>query len=96
VLFRSGVGPAPAGVGTPDAATGAAGTGSGPGAPAPLDLNTATLEQLDTLPGVGPATARAIVTYRSRHGRFRSVTELLEVPGIGPVKLEALRPLVRV
>ncbi len=61
-----------------------------------LDLNTATIEQLDTLPGVGPATAQAIVTYRTRHGRFRSVTELLEVPGIGPAKLEAVRDLVRV
>lgn len=62
----------------------------------PLDLNTATAEQLDALPGVGPATSKAILDYRSRHGRFRSVTELLEVAGIGPAKLEALRPLVRV
>ncbi len=62
----------------------------------PVDLNSATAEQLDTLPGVGPATAAAILTYRTRHGRFKSVTELLEVPGIGPSKLEALRPLVTV
>ncbi len=62
----------------------------------PIDLNTATVEQLDTLPGVGPATAQAIVSYRTRHGRFRSVTELLEVPGIGPTKLEAVRALVKV
>ena len=69
----------------------------GSSAPAgPVDLNTATLDQLDTLPGIGPATAQAILTYRTRHGRFRSVTELLEVPGIGPAKLEAVRPLVRV
>lgn len=78
-----------------------AGAGTGPGGakvtPAgPLDLNTATAEQLDTLPGVGPATSKAILSYRARHGRFRSVTELLEVPGIGPAKLEALRPMVRV
>jgi len=75
-------------------------TGSGPpgsgAAAGPVDLNTATLDQLDTLPGIGPATAQAIVTYRTRHGRFRSVTELLEVPGIGPAKLEAVRPLVKV
>ena len=67
------------------------------GAPAgPVDLNTATAAQLDTLPGVGPATANAILTYRTRNGRFKSVTELLEVPGIGPAKLEAIRPLVMV
>jgi competence protein ComEA len=83
----------PPGGGEPAAAS------SGPAGPAgsgPLDLNAATAEQLDTLPGIGPATARSIITYRTRHGRFRSVTELLEVPGIGPTKLEALRPLVRV
>ncbi|MEA2828739.1 MAG: competence protein ComEA [Actinomycetota bacterium] len=72
-----------------------AGAGSPGGAPAgPVDLNTATAAQLDTLPGVGPATANAIITYRTRNGRFKSVTELLEVPGIGPAKLEAIRPLV--
>jgi competence protein ComEA len=89
---------------TPDSSGGAAapgGAGGAPGAGAvaaagPVDLNTATLDQLDTLPGVGPATAQAIITYRTRNGRFRSVTELLEVPGIGPTKMEALRPLVRV
>jgi competence protein ComEA len=67
-----------------------------PVAGTPVDLNTATAEQLEALPGVGPATSRAILAYRASHGRFRSVTELLEVPGIGPAKLEALRPLVRV
>ncbi len=67
------------------------------GAPSgPVDLNTATAEQLEALPGVGPATSKAILAYRTSHGRFRSVTELLEVPGIGPAKLEALRPMVRV
>ncbi len=75
--------------------SGAAGGSSGGGG-GPVDLNSATAEQLDTLPGVGPATASAILTYRTRHGRFKSVTELLEVPGIGPAKLEALRPLVTV
>jgi competence protein ComEA len=82
----------------PAAGPAPSGGGSGKTAPAgpPLDLNTATAEQLEALPGVGPATSRAILAYRSNHGRFRSVTELLEVPGIGPAKLEALRPLVRV
>jgi len=46
--------------------------------------------------GVGPATAQAIVDYRSQHGRFRSVDDLLNVRGIGAAKLEQLRPLVRV
>jgi competence protein ComEA len=77
----------------------APGAGSGPAgrsAPGPVDVNTATIEQLDTLPGIGPATAEAIVNHRQRNGRFRTVTDLLHVPGIGPAKLEALRPLVRV
>ena len=78
-------------------AAGSAAAGSTPGTPAgPVDLNTATVALLDTLPGVGPATANAIITYRTRNGRFKSVTELLEVPGIGPAKLEAIRPLVMV
>jgi competence protein ComEA len=62
----------------------------------PVDLNSASPEQLDALPGVGPATAKAIVEYRTRHGRFRTVDDLLSVPGIGPAKLATLKPLVRV
>ena len=62
----------------------------------PLDLNSATLEQLDALPGVGPATAKAIIEERERRGGFRSVEDLLDVRGIGPAKLDALRDLVRV
>lgn len=84
----------------PDAGAGGAGGSAGSGGAAatagPVDLNTATLEQLDTLPGVGPATAQAIIDHRTRNGRFRSVDDLLEVRGIGPAKLEQLRPLVRV
>lgn len=74
------------------------GSGGGASSPAaqPLDLNTASIAQLDTLPGIGPATAQAIVDYRSQHGRFRSVDELLNVRGIGPAKLDELRSLVRV
>lgn len=86
---------APPVAGSAPAAAGS--TAKAGGAPAgPVDLNTATAEQLEALPGVGPATSKAILTYRASHGRFRSVTELLEVPGIGPAKLEALRPLVKV
>jgi len=72
-------------------------TGSDANEPAtPLDLNTATAAQLDSLPGVGPATAAAIVAYRDEHGRFASVQELGEVRGIGPAKLDGLKGLVRV
>ena len=67
-----------------------------PTAEAPLDLNLADEAQLDLLPGVGPATAHAIVGYRQRNGRFRTVDELIDVPGIGPSKLDTMRPLVRV
>ena len=64
--------------------------------PAPVDLNAATPEQLDALPGVGPATAAAIVAHRQEIGRYTSVDELLDVRGIGPAKLEAMRPLVTI
>jgi competence protein ComEA len=68
-----------------------------PGQPTvPVNLNTATPEQLDTLPGVGPATVQKILDYRQQHGGFGSVDELGEVPGIGDVRLAALRDLVRV
>jgi competence protein ComEA len=67
------------------------------GAPTALiDLNTATVEQLDTLPGVGPVRAAAIVAWRNANGKFTSVDQLGEVDGIGPGRLEKLRPLVRV
>lgn len=63
---------------------------------APVDLNTASSAELDLLPGVGPATAAAIIEFRVRNGRFRTVTQLLDVPGIGDAKLAALKPRVRV
>jgi competence protein ComEA len=63
---------------------------------APVDLNTATPDQLETLPGIGPATAQAIVDQRERNGPFQSVDDLLDVRGIGPAKLDAIRDLVRV
>jgi competence protein ComEA len=62
----------------------------------PINLNTATLEQLDALPGVGPATAQAILAFRDKEGRFDSVEALLDVRGIGDAKFEALRELVTV
>ena len=60
----------------------------------PVHLNTATLEQLDALPGVGPTTAQRILDYRQENGAFSSVDELDAVPGIGPARLEQLRELV--
>ena len=62
----------------------------------PLNLNTATLEQLDELQGIGPATAQQILDYRDEHGGFGSVEELDQVPGIGETRLAALRDKVRV
>ena len=72
----------------------AAAGGTAPGVP--LDLNTATVEQLDELDGIGPATAQQIVAYREAHGGFGSVEELDQVPGIGETRLAALREKVRV
>ncbi len=61
-----------------------------------IDLNTATVEQLDALPGVGPVTAAAIVAWRQANGKFTSVDQLADVDGIGPARLDKLRALVRV
>lgn len=86
-------------VGEPVAPTSVAAGPGGPlaGAPAaPVDLNRATAAELDTLPGVGPATAAAIITWRDENGGFRRIEDLVEVPGIGPARLERLRTLVRV
>jgi competence protein ComEA len=67
-----------------------------PGRSEVVNLNTATVQQLDTLPGVGPVTAAAIVAWRDANGKFTSVDQLAEVDGIGPARLEKLRRLVRV
>ena len=72
---------------------GAGGAGAGPSA-GPVQLSTATLEQLDALPGIGPVTAQKILSYREQHGAFGSVEELDAVPGIGPARLEQLKGLV--
>jgi competence protein ComEA len=81
----------------PAATPAAAPTVPGTAAPSqPLNLNTATLEQLDTLDGVGPTTAQKILDYRKEHGGFGSVDELDQIPGIGEKRLAALRDHVRV
>jgi competence protein ComEA len=67
-----------------------------PGMPQVVNLNTATLEQLDTLPGVGTVTAQRILDWRVAHGRFTSVDQLREVSGIGQARLAQLKHLVRV
>jgi competence protein ComEA len=70
---------------------------AGPAVAAPggkVSLATATLEQLDELPGLGPVTAQKIIDWRTAHGPFRSVDDLDQVPGIGPARIEQLRDLV--
>ena len=62
----------------------------------PLDLNAATVEELQKLPGIGPTTAKAIVRFRERSGPFRRVEDLLAIRGITKRKLEKLRPYVRI
>ncbi len=80
-----GVGPGP----VPDGGAAAGSTG-------PIDLNTATLAELDTLPGVGPVLAQRILDWRTEHGQFASVDQLADVPGIGASRMAQLRDLVRV
>jgi competence protein ComEA len=77
-------------------AAGASGGAAGAAPGVPLNLNTATLEQLDALPGVGPVTAEKILAHRQEKGGFGSVEELGQIPGIGEKRLASLRDLVRV
>jgi len=92
-----GLDPAAVTGGSGNAAGSAGGsTGGGTAAGGPVNLNTASADVLDTLPGVGPATAAAIVRDREQHGPFRSVGDLERVRGIGPAKVEQLHDLVTV
>ncbi|KQP54756.1 helix-hairpin-helix domain-containing protein [Agreia sp. Leaf283] len=70
---------------------GDAATGAGDSAPAAVDLNTADAAALETLPRIGPETAKKIIDYRDEHGPFTSLDQLLEVPGIGQKTLDGLR-----
>jgi competence protein ComEA len=74
----------------------AGGAPAGSGGQAPVNINTATLDQLETLPGIGPVLGQRIVDYRQQHGPFRSVEDLLNVSGIGDQRLADLRPMITV
>jgi competence protein ComEA len=82
--------PAAGGAGPPTAG------GPAGGSAGSIDLNTATLAELDTLPGVGPVLAQRILDWRTEHGQFASVDQLSDVPGIGDARMAQLRELVRV
>ena len=86
--------PPAAAAAAPDAGEDAAMGPSYAGAAGKPSLATATAEELDELPGVGPITAQKILDYRAEHGPFRSVDDLDAVPGIGPARIEQLRDLV--
>jgi competence protein ComEA len=62
----------------------------------PLDINRATIAQLDTLPGIGPVTAQRIIDYRTKAGRINAVDELKKISGLGGVKFEEIKALLRV
>ena len=87
---------APAAPAAPGGASGAGAGGAATVPGAPVNLNTATLDQLDALPGVGPSTAQKIIDYRTANGGFKSVDDLNNVSGIGDVRFEALKDLVTV
>ncbi len=61
---------------------------------APVNINTATLEELDTLPGIGPSTAQKIIDYRDANGPFQALEEIMNVPGIGPATFERIKDLI--
>jgi len=62
----------------------------------PVSINSASVEELDTLPGIGPKAAQAIVEHREKYGKFTRPEDLLNVPGIGPKRLAALQPHITV
>jgi competence protein ComEA len=84
-------------VGAPPALAAGSAKAAGQASPdAPVDLNSATIEALTTVPGIGKAIAGRIVAWREEHGPFRRVEDLMKVKGIGEKTLEKLRPYVKV
>ena len=83
-----------AAVGDGSTGTVAAGSGSGTGPTGPVSLSSATVAQLDSLDGIGPALAKRIIEWRQSHGGFSAVSDLDRVPGIGPAKYEAIKDSV--
>jgi competence protein ComEA len=86
--------PVAGGTGSVGSGTTSAGAASAGSPPAKINVNTATPEELDQLPGIGPVTAQKIIAWREQHQRFSSVQELQEVDGIGPKTFADLEPLV--
>ena len=76
------------------AARGSGGAAGAAASSGPVSLSTATAEQLDALPGIGPVTAQKIIDFRAQHGAFSSVDDLDAIPGIGPSRIQDLRGLV--
>jgi competence protein ComEA len=96
VVGRRGAGGLASGTTT---GSGAVGGGSGatvPGDQEKVNVNTATLDELEALPGIGPVLAQRIIDYRTEHGGFRKIDELMEVPGIGPAKFAELKDKITV
>ncbi len=61
-----------------------------------ININTATSTQLDTLPGIGPTTAQKIIDYRTQHGPFQNIEDIMDVPGIGPATFDNIKTLISV
>jgi competence protein ComEA len=94
LIVISQSGPAGGTAGSSGSSGGAADGSSGPGQP--INLNTASVSDFDTLPGIGPELAARIVAYRTQHGAFHSVEELRNVSGIGDAKFAEIKDLVTV
>jgi competence protein ComEA len=80
----------------PASETAPAGDGTAPGAGAPINLNTASLEQLDSLPGIGPAIAQRIIDYRDNVGGFKNIEEITQVSGIGDATFDKIKDKIAV
>lgn len=79
---------------SPSQGNGASGPAAAQGPPGLIDLNTATQQELESLPGIGPTLAAAIIDFRSKNGPITRVDQLLAVDGLGPKKIEAIRPFL--